>query len=389
MSKLLNNLKEWVSHDLISQQQAQHIQTYEFNKPKSFLALSSILMLGAIVIGIGVISLVAANWDKLTNVIKLICDFLSLFLTAVAVLHSWNIKKYKQFEVLLFLFMGFCLASIGLIAQVYHIGAQAHQVFLLWSVITIGIPFLAKQLLIPLFWVGGFLFGIVFSIIDFEFLRVTPYELIVMLTIPLFCCSIAFTLDSIIQHTKLASAFCLWLFISGCIALIYSETVSLVHITSLSLTDYLKWVALPIIFSIIIIISILKNSHYQNKQKALLLSALFVFLIEFFMPLFCTSDFQLAHRSSLKFMHACLTIILLSLFAVFSMSINRPRLFQTFLCLIGLRFLILYFEALGGLAITGIGLISAGGLIIIMTALWKKYHSFQIPLSFWINKSRS
>ncbi len=54
-------------------------------------------------------------------------------------------------------------------------------------------------------------------------------------------------------------------------------------------------------------------------------------------------------------------------------SIKFPRMFQWCVILIGIRFVFLYFQALGGLATTGVGLIISGIVIISLCILWNKY----------------
>lgn len=47
--------------------------------------------------------------------------------------------------------------------------------------------------------------------------------------------------------------------------------------------------------------------------------------------------------------------------------------FNIMTLLIGIRFIILYFQALGGLAATGFGLIISGALLIAIAWAWQQY----------------
>ena len=67
MSKLEKALKEWVLLGFIGQDQAKLIREHEFAKPEGSWILSGLLILGASIIGIGVISLVAANWNEIPD----------------------------------------------------------------------------------------------------------------------------------------------------------------------------------------------------------------------------------------------------------------------------------------------------------------------------------
>ncbi len=66
------------------------------------------------------------------------------------------------------------------------------------------------------------------------------------------------------------------------------------------------------------------------------------------------------------------TLAILFLYAIHAGNSNNQRAFNLATFLIGLRFVILYFQAMGGLAATGIGLIVSGLLIMSVTWIWYK-----------------
>jgi uncharacterized membrane protein len=166
MSKLEKGLKEWVSLGFINPDQAKRIRDYESARPESSWILSGLLILGAVIVGIGVISLIAANWNEIPDALKLGADFALLAVLALATLQSWETKKAIQFEVLLLSFLILCLASIGLISQIYHTGGKLYQALMLWSLITFAAALAARQMFVPFMWVGAFLTGIVFTALD-------------------------------------------------------------------------------------------------------------------------------------------------------------------------------------------------------------------------------
>ena len=117
-------------------------------------------------------------------------------------------------------------------------------------------------------------------------------------------------------------------------------------------------------FALITLAGILASSEYRNIQKILLGAAIFFFLIPFHFPLLQITE---------KIIYAANSVVTLGILAVFFASIRQRNLFQFFLTLVGLRFLILYFQALGGLAATGVGLIISGAVIIGVVTLWNKH----------------
>jgi hypothetical protein len=104
-------------------------------------------------------------------------------------------------------------------------------------------------------------------------------------------------------------------------------------------------------------------------QKIMLWLVSIIYLLPFQFPWLLGEIPSYALRGVL---HSITTILALGVFAVFCATIERKKLVTLCLNLIGFRFLILYFQALGGLATTGIGLILSGALIIGMVWVWKK-----------------
>jgi hypothetical protein len=82
---------------------------------------------------------------------------------------------------------------------------------------------------------------------------------------------------------------------------------------------------------------------------------------------------HLALLTNSQFYRAFVTIIAFLLISIFLAGIDSKRLFVLLLSFAGARFLILYFQALGSLALTGTGLILSGIAIIGLAFLWHRY----------------
>jgi hypothetical protein len=54
-------------------------------------------------------------------------------------------------------------------------------------------------------------------------------------------------------------------------------------------------------------------------------------------------------------------------------SLKRKRLFDIATLVLGIRFIVVYFQVFGSLAATGIGLILSGGFILFVAWGWYKY----------------
>ncbi len=283
----------------------------------------------------------------------------------MATLNSWESKKAIQFEVLLLFFLILCLASIGLISQIYHTGGKLYQALMLWSLITFAAAIAARQMFVPFMWAGAFLTGIVFTALDSVALQSIfhkNYQAIFM-AVPLLCADFTLVSKSLAGEIGSTRAFRSWTLIGGLSALAIAE----LHVLSRGnayegLTAYIPGYFLASFTAIGIWLSL----EYRSVQKMLLLVTLAIFLIPFHLHLF---------EVRTPIAYAAFTILILGLMSVFLASLKERRLFQWFLFLLGMRFLVLYFQALGGLATTGIGLIISGGMVIGMAVLWNKYRN--------------
>lgn len=153
-AKQLNKL---VKAGIISADQEKQILAYDDGISGGFV-MRALNLLGIFTIGIGVISLVASNWEYLGDNLKLIVMFALLFGAAEKVI----LYKQKGFDVqaekclvLLFLLVG---AAIGLVIQVYHLSGDIwHLPVAFWWVTTLPLLFAAKKKYVAWFWVPLFL----------------------------------------------------------------------------------------------------------------------------------------------------------------------------------------------------------------------------------------
>jgi hypothetical protein len=191
------------------------------------------------------------------------------------------------------------------------------------------------------------------------------------MAVPLLCAGFTIVSRSLAGEIGSTKAFRSWTLIGGLVAL----TVAELHVVNSGkapdgLTAYIPGYFL----AAFAVFGIWLSLEYRNVQKILLLIILGIFLIPFHLPL---------HEIKTSIAYATLTIAILGLMAIFLASLKERRLFQYFLFFLGMRFLVLYFQALGGLATTGVGLIVSGGLVIGMAVLWNKYRT---ALGVWAER---
>jgi uncharacterized membrane protein len=137
---------------------------------------------------------------------------------------------------------------------------------------------------------------------------------------------------------------------------------------------------LTLSYGLAVLIGVLigKSREYRPLQKILLILCLALFLLQQHLPEL--KDLRQRDWENL-WLSAGLTILVMSLMAIFMASLGAQRSFQTFLVIIGIRFFIFYLQALGGLAMTGLGLIVSGVLLISLGVAWNKYRR---AISAWV-----
>ena len=144
---LKNELSKLIENKVISSEMAEKIEQY-YNKPKEKKEVSFALfaVLGSILVGLGIILILAHNWDDLPKIVKIILSFLPLVIGQIVV--GYSIKKEKSATwkessgVFLFFAIG---ASISLIAQTYHISGNLAKFLLTWILASAPLMYLLRS----------------------------------------------------------------------------------------------------------------------------------------------------------------------------------------------------------------------------------------------------
>ena len=378
-------LEQWQQAGLITPDQIRAILAFE-NQHASRTSwwLYSIMILGVVIIGLGVISLIAANWADIPDSLKLSVDFAALSLLAIGI--YWQYPQREQrigLETLIAGFMLLCLASIGLIAQIFHTGGEWYHALLFWSVITFGISLFAHNLFTRFFWVTLFLHSVIWSI---EALNGWHHEHnldgfpSMLLLAPLLTAVLYYASTHVRALFGLSSSVFFWFQITAIMALIFVD----VSRSGGELADYqVAWYMPAYITAGILAAGIVLHRDYKLLNKILLLACLGLLLAYFHPDLLFTghsrySLFGSSPHDGVSFWQAddirapLMTLLILFLYAIHAGNSGHQNSFNVATFLIGLRFVVLYFQAMGGLAATGVGLIVSGVLIMSMAWLWFK-----------------
>lgn len=136
---LRNELPIWIQQGLVSEETAGHLsRTYQLGnlKEESSRLLSAVIFtIGGLLLGGGVISFVAANWEHISTSVKLTILFSALLGFHTVGYWLWRSAGWRRLGHAL-IFCG-CLvfgANIGLVAQIFHIRGDWYGAFGAWAV---------------------------------------------------------------------------------------------------------------------------------------------------------------------------------------------------------------------------------------------------------------
>lgn len=129
---LRQELNYCAQNDIITQEQCKDILSlYQIKQRISFVMV--LVVIGSILIGLGILSFIAANWVAFGKPVKLLIIF-SLFLGVNFASFKLEVNYPKTARSLLYLGVLIYGAGIFLIAQMYNFGGHFTDAFLLWLI---------------------------------------------------------------------------------------------------------------------------------------------------------------------------------------------------------------------------------------------------------------
>lgn len=151
---LPNEATRWVELEFISHEQKEKILNHYKKTENSKAAYLAFSIVGALFIGVGVISIIAHNWDNLSKISRFILGILPLVFAQI--IGFYVLKNRPQSKawiegVGIFWFLTFGVA-LTIIGQTYHLGSSVRDFYLAWMVMMFPVLFLLKS-----DWVGLFI----------------------------------------------------------------------------------------------------------------------------------------------------------------------------------------------------------------------------------------
>lgn len=387
--RLEQKLKRWVDKGLIGSEQSEAILNFEENRKSPYLYYS-FLILGAVVIGIGVIAIIAANWEEIHDFVKL--GFGLAVLALVAGLGFWKRENSNLLTVFIILYSILILGMIGLISQVYNLEGEYYQAAMLWCILSCLFLIATDSKTFLHLWILGFQIFIIGWIQEYTldhpehfgqnqsyWIQYFYYSLMIFTGVWLV--SEKFVLESR-KNTLFFWAVIFWIVGTWSMSF-FSNLTNSYNGSGIEDGIGYQFAWLIMICRLLILIPIfyllVSNPEIDSNQK----KSLGIGLVLFFLLCF-PHPFRYIHSAEptigTHIWNYSIQLFPSFLFLLFWLAIasafrNHKRIFDLSLAIIGIRFLFFYFDLFGSLTYTGFGLIISGLLIIIFTIGYLKYRS--------------
>ncbi len=156
---LAKALIELVNEQVLSPEKADEIRAYYQAKneraPNRLMIVFGIL--GALLVGLGVILIFAHNWDDLSRSTKTILAFVPLLMGQLACGYSlWKQRENISWREGSSTFLIFAIgANISLISQIYHISGSMSGFILTWALLSLPLVYVLRSSMSSIFYLIG------------------------------------------------------------------------------------------------------------------------------------------------------------------------------------------------------------------------------------------
>lgn len=368
--KLAQKLSEWKQAKLIDEKQKSAIFAYENSRDKNrrpFLANA----LAVFCIGLGILSLIASNWQEIPDSLKLSADILLLGLTAAGTYRFYNNGKW-YFEVLVIGYATLILASIGLVGQVFQLQPVGLRAYLLWSVLVLPLTLFSKKAILPSVWIPFFVISGLDTLFDFVWFDKTikflesglPYAGVLTGLILLAFLSAGRLSESRLPVWKKSWKF--WLTVSTALTTIVMYFGGMSHYgfnSSREFPLFYEGIAAAIV---VLLLLLLFWRSIQTRTPPATATILGTMIFYAFVSRFVSGHLN---HDILGFV---LTMSILAEIIYFGIKNDCPKIVNVAGALAALRIFGVYLQVFGSLLTTGLGLISSGLVLLLIAGIWNK-----------------
>lgn len=363
-------LKRWKEHHLVTSEQAERILEFEKHRPRPGFAFA-IAALAAFAVALGLVSIVAANWDLVPGRMKLAIDLIAVVGIGQAVVAAQTRSPGWLGDAMHLVFYGLILASIALVGQVYQLGGELWQALLLWSVLTLPLMVMGGSPLLGFAWLTGL--SVTYFVGLAELADGSPSRVDHALAAVYWAPLAALGLGRAAWLRRLRPGYALTFRNVGWTLLVVMATLaSFAFYDPLARGERTPWAVVGVSLAATAALCFSTRPTPAGRARRLLLALLFA---ASHLPLFMPHG-KWPVAAAMSFM---------AVYAVVAWVAHRKglsKLLHLATAVIGVRLLAVYFEVFGTLLDTGLGLVIGGLLTLLVTWFWaRKRRDFDRELS--------
>ena len=183
-NRLDEETREWVDQGIITEEQREEIVS-QYEGEDSSRGIRAVLLLGAVMVGLGALLFVGANWSAIPVAGRML---MLVGLTTAAYYSGWNVKYEREGwnkvgDALLLIGSVLVGATLFLTAQTFNVEANVHWLLLLWLVAVAPVsyaveskPSLLLSVLLLGWWSGSYVGGgSLFDVAEGFFTNIAAY----------------------------------------------------------------------------------------------------------------------------------------------------------------------------------------------------------------------
>lgn len=370
---LESKLTKWQQAGLIDDGTRARIEEFERSNDKPML-LYALGGLGAVTVAIGIVSIVAANWDAIDKSVKLAADLVLGVLLASGLYMSVTRQRPWQTEVLVGIDYGFVIASLALVGQVYQLGTPPHQALLAWSLSTAPLMLLARTPLLGFVWLAGLVWTQIETSMFYldRMHEQSRYNDVLLVNAVASEIAVSIAIYMVVARSpwfarERPAVSGTWTRSVWSVVVLGGFALGFVFYEDLDRSDVLTWseVVVPVVVGLLMA---LMPRLYPWLSARSLLGLRLLLAVPWLVFAFGT---VLPHRE-LPAVGAVAQVVVLGIAAWTVLQLGQIRLFNAITGLIALRVLVMYFEVFGSMLSTGVGMISGGLLTLLLAWVWKR-----------------
>lgn len=370
---LERKLGRWHEAGLIDAETRARISAFERSEHRP-IALQALGVLGAGAIALGIVSVIASNWDAIPGRVKLAVDLVLGTALAAATYAAVVGQRGWSAEVLITLLYGFTLASLGLVGQVYQLDAPMWRSLLVWSIATLPLVLLGRSRYLATLAIAGLVTTQTLSLhallehLDHRIgLRDTTLTNLAVTLI--FASSLLWIVVGRVpwlvrNRPEFARTVTAWAWAAIVAA---GFLLQMVWYQRILPGDTLGWSLAATALLVAAVVSVLPRLHPELGARPR--ASLATLLVAGWLTLALGAGFA---RPGISALGAVLQVLWLGLCAWAAIGAGYVRVFNLLTGLIALRLLAIYFEVFGSLLDTGLGLIIGGVLTLLVGWLWRR-----------------